>query len=201
MVSEEEIVAYHESGHLVIGYRSGVARPYEFTMDLEHAQLDGYIEAEENDEMPRAAEALVRTAFAGPLAEMKRQAIDAIGEGASFDLTDDAVDLLSLTGHQGQVRLRFVRDGGVHELTHEAAAFATDIGRVLRLIWKGFLTEAQVLEELKVVRSELDTAHIWSQVTRAAELLLTAPKWNVKRQGFHARTIDTLLAELDKLHP
>ncbi|MGC3971597.1 MAG: hypothetical protein QM775_30915 [Pirellulales bacterium] len=140
-VPHPEIVAFHESGHLVIGYRTGVAVPYEIYLETEHGQLDGHLGANEDHGIPSAAEAIVRTTYAGPLAEMKRLAIDQFGEGAVFDLTDDGEGLLSVIGDKGLIRLRFAREGVSHVLQVAAAPFGTDIGRIANIISAGHLTE------------------------------------------------------------
>ena len=195
-VPHTEQVSFHESGHLVTGYRSALMTPYEIYLETEHGELDGHLGANEN-EIPNAPEAVVRTTYAGPLAEMKRLAIDEFGAGTLFDLTDVAADLLSPNGHEGQIRLRFFQDGEPHQLTVAAAPFGTDINQVRLIIEQGHLTEEQVGEQLRQVRDDLDGPHIWAQIQRAVELLLAAPDWQVTRKGFHIASIAGFLANLD----
>jgi len=173
-VPHDETVAYHEAGHLVIARRSGVEVPYKIYLETEHGQLDGHLGARESYDNPEAAQAVVRFAYAGPLAELRRLAIDEFGAGTMFDLEDAAADLLSANGHAGQIRLRFVRDGVSHEFSTSAGPFGNDINRVRSIIAGGHITEAHASEQIRRVREELNSPHVWAQVQRTVELLLAA---------------------------
>jgi hypothetical protein len=193
----EERALHRAAAQIVIGYRSEYGRPSAVYVE-EGPQATARTQIDWVGADPGRTDAIMQSMLAGPLAEARLLASQAVGDTLDFDLSSSAENLLVLREDQDLVDVAFLHQGQPQAVPVEAAPFRTGLELLQGLLRQGGTAASRVLEQLRHVRQRLNDPRLWADISHVVKQVQKTAPSRVWHRGVADAVLAQMMTELDQ---